>query len=40
MPAVMYEKLKAVFSFPNPVNDIAARVVAAMVVVLTVSIIH
>ena len=35
----MYEKLKAVFSFPNPVNDIAARVVAAMVVVLTLSII-
>ena len=30
---------KAIFSFPNPVNEVAARLVAAMVLVLAVAII-
>ena len=31
-------RLREVFSFPNPVNEVAARVVAGMVVVLSVAI--
>ena len=31
--------LRSVFSFPNPVNEIAARTVAAMVVALCLTII-
>ena len=31
--------LRSLFSFPNPVNEVAARVVAGMVVVLTLAII-
>ena len=33
------DRLKSVFSFPNPVNEVAARMVAGMVVVLTLAII-
>lgn len=31
-------RLRGIFSFPNPVNEVAARVVAGMVVVLSVAI--
>ena len=36
-PAV--SKLKNVFSFPNPVNEVAARMVAGMVIALSLAII-
>ena len=35
----MSNTFRAVFSFPNPVNEVAARMVAAMVLVLSVAII-
>ncbi len=34
----MSSRLRQVFSFPNPVNEVAARVVAGMVVVLSLAI--
>lgn len=34
----MFAQLRQVFSFPNPVNEVAARVVAGMVVVLSLAI--
>ena len=33
------DRLKSLFSFPNPVNEVAARMVAGMVVALTLAII-
>ena len=35
----MPDILKSIFSFPNPVNEIAARSVAGMVVILSFAII-
>jgi len=37
--ATAVSKLKTVFSFPNPVNEVAARMVAGMVVALSLAII-
>ena len=37
--ATTVSKLKTVFSFPNPVNEVAARMVAGMVVALSLAII-
>ena len=34
----MFAQLRQVFSFPNPVNEVAARVVAGMVVILSLAI--
>lgn len=34
----MFAQLRQIFSFPNPVNEVAARVVAGMVVVLSLAI--
>ena len=34
----MFAQLRQVFSFPNPVNEVAARVVAGMVVVLSLAV--
>ena len=34
----MFAQLRQVFSFPNPVNEVAARVVAGMVVALSLAI--
>lgn len=33
----MSDSLKSIFSFPNPVNEVAARTVAAMVVLISLS---
>ena len=33
----MFDTLKSIFSFPNPVNEIAARLVAGMVVILSLA---